>query len=110
MSTDTLVTPYQQLRAARRSARDRGLREKVMSLEEAAKLVHDGDHVGIGGCTMSRTPIAMIWALIRARRKDLTVSRSITSTRGRPAARLRRLQARHHQLVHARASSGACPR
>jgi glutaconate CoA-transferase subunit A len=45
------------------------LREKVMSLEEAAKLVNDGDHVGIGGCTMSRTPLAMIWALIRAGRR-----------------------------------------
>jgi len=54
----------------------------VMSLEEAASLVHDGDHVALGGCTMSRTPIAMIWALIRAGRKDLTVSRSIVSTEG----------------------------
>ena len=81
MSTDTLVKPYQQLRKATLD-RDRGLREKVMSLEEAAKIVHAGDHVGIGGCTMSRTPIAMIWALIRARKKDLTISRSITSTEG----------------------------
>jgi len=47
---------YQQLRAET-LARDRGLREKVMSLEEAAKLVSDGDHVGIGGCTLSRTPM-----------------------------------------------------
>jgi len=81
MSTDTLVTPYQQLRKET-LARDRGLREKVMSLEQAARLVDDGEHVGIGGCTMSRTPIAMIWALIRARKKDLLVSRSITSTEG----------------------------
>jgi glutaconate CoA-transferase subunit A len=81
MSTHTLVTPYEQLRADT-LARDRGLREKVMSLEEAARLVADGEHVGIGGCTMSRTPIAMIWALIRAGRKDLVVSRSITSTEG----------------------------
>jgi glutaconate CoA-transferase subunit A len=81
MSTDTLVTPYQSLRKAT-LARDRGLREKVMSLEEAARLVNDGDHVGIGGCTLSRTPMAMIWALIRARRKNLVVSRSITSTEG----------------------------
>ena len=49
-------------------ARDRSLHEKVMSLEDAAKLVHDGDTVGIGGSTLSRTPIAMIWALIRARK------------------------------------------
>jgi glutaconate CoA-transferase subunit A len=75
------VTPYHQLRAATQ-ARDRGLRDKVMSLEEAARLVKDGEHVGIGGCHTSRTPIAMIWALIRARRKDLVISRSITSTEG----------------------------
>ena len=81
MSTGTLVEPHQQLRKAT-LARDRGLREKVMSLEEAAGLVKNGEHVAIGGCTLSRTPIAMIWALIRARKQDLTVSRSITSTEG----------------------------
>ena len=81
MSTTDLVKPYQLLREAT-LGRDRGLREKVMSLEEAAKLVKDGEHVGIGGCTLSRTPMAMIWALIRARRKDLVISRSITSTEG----------------------------
>lgn len=75
------VTPYQQLRAATQ-ARDRGLRDKVMSLEDAAKLVKDGEHVGIGGCHTSRTPFAMIWALIRARKKDLVISRSIASTEG----------------------------
>jgi glutaconate CoA-transferase subunit A len=80
MST-TQVKPYEALRKET-LARDRGLREKVMSLEEAARLVADGDHVAIGGCTMSRTPMAMIWALIRARKKDLVVSRSITSTEG----------------------------
>ena len=62
--------------------RDRSLREKVMSLEEAAALVSDGASVGIGGSTMSRTPMAMIWALIRARRKDLVCARSITSSEG----------------------------
>ncbi|MFI4994161.1 MAG: CoA transferase subunit A [Hyphomicrobiales bacterium] len=76
-----LVKPYSALRRET-LARDRGLREKVMSLEEAAKLVSDGDHVAIGGCTVSRTPIAMIWALIRARKRKLVISRSITSTEG----------------------------
>ena len=74
-----LVTPYAKLRADT-MARDRGLREKVMSLDEAAKLVHDGEHVALGGCHMSRTPIAMLWALMRSKRKDLVVSRSIAST------------------------------
>src|SRR5262245_65931772 len=81
MKSENLIKPYQQLRSAT-LARDRGLREKVMSLEEAAKLVRDGDHIGIGGCTMSRPPMAMIWALIRARRRGLTISPSITPTEG----------------------------
>ena len=76
-----MVKTYEALRAET-AARDRSLHEKVVSLEEAAALVQDGDHVAIGGCTMSRTPVAMIWALIRAARKDLTVSRSIVSTEG----------------------------
>jgi glutaconate CoA-transferase subunit A len=62
--------------------RDRGLREKVVSLEEAASFVRDGDQVGIGGSTMSRTPMALIWALIRARRKGLSCSRCIISSDG----------------------------
>jgi len=75
------VKPYLDLRAETQ-ARDRGLHEKVMSLEEAAALVHDGDHVAIGGCTMSRTPMAMIWALIRQGRRNLIASRSIMSNEG----------------------------
>ena len=63
-------------------ARDRSLHEKVMTLEEAAGLVEDGDTVGIGGSTLSRTPMAMIWALIRAGRKNLSCARSITSSEG----------------------------
>ena len=76
-----MTQSYSELRRAV-AARDRSLREKVMTLEEAAGLVRDGDHVALGGCTLSRTPMAMVWALIRAGRKDLTVSRSITSTEG----------------------------
>jgi len=76
-----LSEPYLELRR-RTMARDRSLREKVVTLEEAAKLVEDGDKVGIGGSTLSRTPMAMIWALIRARRKNLSCSRSISSSEG----------------------------
>ena len=76
-----MTKSYLELRSAT-EARDRSLRERVMSLEEAAALVADGDHVALGGCTLSRTPMAMVWALIRAGRKRLTVSRSITSTEG----------------------------
>src|SRR3989441_9405469 len=62
--------------------RDRSLRHKVVSLEEATSFVRDGDSVGIGGSTMSRTPMGMIWTLIRAGRKALTCSRSIVSSDG----------------------------
>ncbi|MDA0652813.1 MAG: CoA transferase subunit A, partial [Proteobacteria bacterium] len=74
-----MTKSYLELREETR-ARDRSLRDKVMTLEEAAAVVKDGDHVAIGGCTLSRTPMAMVWSLIRAGKKDLTVSRSITST------------------------------
>ncbi|TVQ55331.1 MAG: CoA transferase subunit A [Rhodobacteraceae bacterium] len=74
-------TPYLELRE-RTKARDRSLRDKRMSLEEAAALIADGEHVALGGCTASRTPFAMIWALVRAGRRDLKVSRSIVSTEG----------------------------
>ena len=53
-----------------------------MSLEAACHIVNDGDHVAIGGCTVSRTPMAIIWALIRAKKSNLTISRSIISTEG----------------------------
>src|ERR1700730_11800570 len=72
---------YLQLREEL-SRRDRSLRDKVVSLEEAASFVRDGDSVGIGGRTTSRTPRGMIWALIRAGRKGLTCSRSIVSSDG----------------------------
>jgi len=62
--------------------RDRSLHEKVVSLEEAAALIHDGETVGIGGSTLSRTPMAMIWALIRAGKKRLSCSRGIVSSEG----------------------------
>jgi glutaconate CoA-transferase, subunit A len=76
-----LTLSYTELRS-RTKERDRSLREKVMSLDEAAALVPDGASVGIGGSTLSRTPMAMIWALIRAGRKDLFCARSITSSEG----------------------------
>ena len=76
-----LTLAYNELRR-RTGERDRRLREKVISLEEAAARVPDGASVGIGGSTLSRTPMAMIWALIRAGRKDLVCSRSITSSEG----------------------------
>jgi glutaconate CoA-transferase, subunit A len=66
----------------RLAGRDRSLHEKVVTLEEAARLVKDGETVGVGGSTLSRTPMAMIWALVRAGRRRLTCARGITSSEG----------------------------
>ena len=76
-----IVRDYRSLRQGL-LRRDRSLREKVMSLHDAATLVQDGMSVGVGGSTMSRTPMAIIWELMRQRRKHLSCSRSIVSTDG----------------------------
>jgi len=79
--TADLVQPYRTLRDNLKR-RDRSLREKVVSLEDAASFVNDGASIGIGGSTLSRTPMAMIWQLIRAGKKNLSCSRCIISTDG----------------------------
>jgi len=50
---------------------------KVVPLADAAELVHDGDEVAVGGCLYSRTPWALLLELLRAGRRDLTLSRSL---------------------------------
>ena len=72
---------YPELRAAI-DKRDRGLRRKVMSLTDAIATIKDGDHVASGGCHYSRTPMAAVWEMIRQKKKNITYSRSITSTEG----------------------------
>lgn len=52
-------------------------RDKVVDLAAAAALVEDGDHVAVGGCLYSRTPWALLMELLRAGRRDLTLSRSL---------------------------------
>lgn len=49
------------------------MRDKRMTLEQAASLVEDGMTLGIGGSTLRRHPMALIRELIRQGRKDLTL-------------------------------------
>jgi glutaconate CoA-transferase subunit A len=72
---------YLSLRS-RLEKKDKGLREKVMSLTEAVALIPDNVHVAIGGCHYSRTPIALIWEIIRQKKSGLVFSKSITATEG----------------------------
>jgi glutaconate CoA-transferase subunit A len=67
---------------ARLEKKDKGLREKVMSLNEAIALIPDHVHVAIGGCHYSRTPMASIWEIIRQKKKGLVFSKSIVATEG----------------------------
>ena len=76
-----MESSYLELRA-RIEKKDKGLKEKVKSLSEAAALIPDNVHVAIGGCHYSRTPMALIWEIIRQRKKGLTFSKSITATEG----------------------------
>ena len=58
-------------------AADRPAADKRMTAEQAVALVRDGDHVAIGGTLYSRTPMALVFALLRQRRRHLTVSRPL---------------------------------
>ncbi|MDR2984288.1 MAG: hypothetical protein LBV34_05545 [Nocardiopsaceae bacterium] len=62
---------------AEREAAERPAVDKRMTAGAAVQLIHDGDHVAIGGTLYSRTPMALVFELLRQRRRHLTVSRSL---------------------------------
>lgn len=66
----------------RLEAKDRSLRDKRTSLAEAAALVKDGDHVAIGGCLYSRTPMAALREILRRRPGGLALSRNLMCYEG----------------------------
>jgi glutaconate CoA-transferase subunit A len=70
--------------AARRrlEAKPKSAGPKLGRLEDAVALVKDGDHVALGGCLYSRTPLALVWALLRRRPKRLTLSRNLMCYEG----------------------------
>ena len=70
--------------AARRrlEAKPKSAGEKLTTLEDAAARVADGDSLAVGGCLFSRTPMALVREVLRARRRGLTLSRNLTCTEG----------------------------
>ncbi|MCH2373509.1 MAG: CoA transferase subunit A [Planctomycetes bacterium] len=46
---------------------------KIISVQQAASLVSDGDQVAIGGHTQRRHPMALIYELVRQGKKDLSL-------------------------------------
>jgi glutaconate CoA-transferase, subunit A len=61
-----------------REARPRPVTDKRMTALEAAALVRDGEHVAIGGTCYSRTPMALLFALLKLRPRRLTLSRPLS--------------------------------
>ena len=60
-----------------REAAERPVTDKRMTAAQAMALVSDGDHVAIGGTLYSRTPMALLFALLKQRRRRLTLSRPL---------------------------------
>ena len=80
----TIATKELDFRAARLrlEAKTKSAGEKLTTLEDAVARVRDGDHIAIGGCLYSRTPLALMWALLRRRPRGLTLSRNLMSYEG----------------------------
>ncbi|HUO64699.1 MAG TPA: CoA-transferase, partial [Terriglobales bacterium] len=50
--------------------------EKLTTIDDAVARVRNGDHVAFGGCLFSRTPLALVRALLRRRPTGLSISRN----------------------------------
>ena len=56
--------------------------EKLTTLSEAVRRVKDGDHIAIGGCLFSRTPLGLLMEILRQGRRGLTLSRNLMCYEG----------------------------
>src|SRR6266704_604200 len=56
----------------------RPVADKLAPVEDAMRLVGDGDHLAIGGTLYSRTPMALLFELLRQGRSGLELSRPLT--------------------------------
>jgi glutaconate CoA-transferase subunit A len=62
--------------------KNKGVRDKTTTLEEAVKMIQDGDHVAIGGLQYTRTPVGALWEIIRQKKKNLTFYKTLMSFEG----------------------------
>ncbi len=71
-------------RAARRrlEAKAKSAGPKLGPIEDAVARIRDGDHVALGGILYSRTPLALVRALLRRRPAHLTLSRNLMCYEG----------------------------
>jgi glutaconate CoA-transferase subunit A len=80
----TIAAREYDFEAARRrlEGKAKSAAQKLTSLDDAVARVRDGDHVALGGCLYSRTPLALMWALLRRRPHALTLCRNLMSYEG----------------------------
>ena len=101
---DPRVKPseYDFVAARRRlEAKPKSAGEKLTTIEDAVARVRDGDHVAVGGCLFSRTPMALVREILRQRRRGLTLSRNLMCTEGEFLMVAGRRRARGYRLdVH----------
>jgi glutaconate CoA-transferase subunit A len=71
-------------RAARRrlEAKAKSAGPKLTAIEDAVARIRDGDHVAFGGILYSRTPLALVRAMLRRRPSHLTISRNLMCYEG----------------------------
>ncbi|MBI4456652.1 MAG: CoA transferase subunit A [Acidobacteria bacterium] len=56
--------------------------EKLTTVGEAVQRVKDGDHIAIGGCLFSRTPLGLLMEVLRQNKRSLTLSRNLMCYEG----------------------------
>jgi glutaconate CoA-transferase subunit A len=56
--------------------------DKLTSAPDAVRLVKDGDHVAVGGCLFSRTPMLLVREILRQQRGGLSLSRNLMCFEG----------------------------
>jgi glutaconate CoA-transferase subunit A len=80
----TLSPRELDFRAARRrlEAKPKSAGEKLTDLDAAVAGIADGSHVALGGCLYTRTPLALVRALLRRRPRGLTLSRNLMCYEG----------------------------
>ena len=66
----------------RLEAKPQSTGDKLTTLTEAVRRVRDGDHIAIGGCLFSRSPLAALMEVLRQGRRGLTLSRNLMCYEG----------------------------
>jgi len=77
------VRPGDFVEARRRlEAKPPATADKLTTLADAIRLVKDGDHIAIGGCMFTRTPLALLMEVLRQGRANLALSKNLMCYEG----------------------------